>query len=212
MGGQRTALRRAAAHDEDFHEAKKRGKRKEGKWRTSQSIEYGVSSIGAKPEAQGGNSLRVIADEAGGDRALLAPSMIAMKPSQPLGPVKTYRDLLVWQKAKLMAVSTYRLCESPGLCRKYTLCDQMTRAAVSIASNIAEGDERSTNKESLRFIVIARASLAELETQVEIAHEIGAVSQQDVAKFRALAEELGRLIGGVIRMRQDRERLSADRS
>jgi four helix bundle protein len=88
----------------------------------------------------------------------------------------------------------------------------MTRAAVSIASNIAEGDERSTNKESLRFIVIARASLAELETQVEIAHEIGAVSQQDVAKFRALAEELGRLIGGVIRMRQDRERLSADRS
>jgi hypothetical protein len=47
---------------------------------------------------------------------------------------------------------------------------------------------------------------------VEIAHEIGAVSQQDVAKFRALAEELGRLIGGVIRMRQDRERLSADRS
>jgi four helix bundle protein len=138
--------------------------------------------------------------------------MIAMKPSQPLGPVKTYRDLLVWQKAKLMAVSIYRLCESPGLCRKYTLCDQMTRAAVSIASNIAEGDERSTNKESLRFIVIARASLAELETQVEIAHEIGAVSQQDVAKFRALAEELGRLIGGVIRMRQDRERLSADRS
>jgi four helix bundle protein len=88
----------------------------------------------------------------------------------------------------------------------------MTRAAISIASNIAEGDERSTNKESLRFIVIARASLAELETQVEISHEIGAVSQEDVAKFRALAEELGRLIGGVIRMRQDRERLSADRS
>ncbi|MEN9537668.1 MAG: hypothetical protein RLZZ178_1665 [Verrucomicrobiota bacterium] len=138
--------------------------------------------------------------------------MIGMKPSTPLGQVKTYRDLLVWQKAKLMAVSIYRLCESPGLCRKYTLCDQMTRAAVSIASNIAEGDERSTNKESLRFIVIARASLAELETQVEISHEIGAVSQEDVAKFRALAEELGRLIGGVIRMRQDRERLSADRS
>jgi four helix bundle protein len=138
--------------------------------------------------------------------------MIGMKPSTPLGQVKTYRDLLVWQKAKLMAVSIYRLCESPGLCRKYTLCDQMTRAAVSIASNIAEGDERSTNKESLRFIVIARASLAELETQVEIAHEIGTVSNEDFAKFRALAEELGRLIGGVIRMRQDRERLSADRS
>ena len=135
-----------------------------------------------------------------------------MKPSTPLGPVKTYRDLLVWQKAKLMAVSTYRLCETPGLSRKYTLCDQMTRAAISIASNIAEGDERSTNKESLRFVVIARASLAELETQVEIAHEIGAVSKEDAARFRSLAEELGRLIGGVIRMRQDRERLSSDRS
>ncbi|MFZ9461516.1 MAG: four helix bundle protein, partial [Opitutales bacterium] len=53
-----------------------------------------------------------------------------MKPSAPLGPVKTYRDLLVWQKAKLMAVSIYRLCETPGLSRKYTLCDQMTRAAI----------------------------------------------------------------------------------
>jgi hypothetical protein len=51
MGGQGTALRSTAAHDEDFHEAKKSGKRKEGKWRTSQSIEYGVSSIGEKPEA-----------------------------------------------------------------------------------------------------------------------------------------------------------------
>ena len=111
-----------------------------------------------------------------------------------------------------MAVSIYRLCETPGLSRKYTLCDQMTRAAISIASNIAEGDERSTNKESLRFIVIARASLAELETQAEIAHEISAVSQEEVGRFRTLAEELGRLIGGVIRMRQDRERLSTDRS
>ena len=138
-----------------------------------------------------GASLPGIADAAASD--LLPPnlSLEAMKPSAPLGPVKTYRDLLVWQKAKLMAVSIYRLCETPGLSRKYTLCDQMTRAAISIASNIAEGDERSTNKESLRFIVIARASLAELETQVEIAHEIGAVSQEDVAKFRALAEELG---------------------
>lgn len=138
-----------------------------------------------------GASLQGIADAAASD--LLPPnlSLEAMKPSAPLGPVKTYRDLLVWQKAKLMAVSIYRLCETPGLSRKYTLCDQMTRAAISIASNIAEGDERSTNKESLRFIVIARASLAELETQVEIAHEIGAVSQEDVAKFRALAEELG---------------------
>jgi len=137
--------------------------------------------------------------------------MSAMKPSTPLGHVKTYRDLLVWQKAKLMAVSIYRLCESPGLCRRYALCDQMTRAAVSIASNIAEGDERSTNKESLRFIVIARASLAELETQIEIAHEIGAVSKEDVSQFRALAEELGRLIGGVIRMRQERQRLAGDK-
>jgi len=136
--------------------------------------------------------------------------IVTMKHSTPLGQVKTYRDLLVWQKAKLMAVSIYRLCESPGLCRKYGLSDQMTRAATSIASNIAEGDERSTNKESLRFIVIARASLAELETQVEIAHEIGAVSKEDALQFRALAEELGRLIGGVIRMRQERERLSTD--
>jgi hypothetical protein len=51
MGGQGTALRRAAAHDEDFHEAKKRGKAMKGKRRTSLSIEYGVSSIGLMPGA-----------------------------------------------------------------------------------------------------------------------------------------------------------------
>ncbi len=154
----------------------------------------------------------MIADKAASDRVPPNLSLVAMKPSTPLGPVKTYRDLLVWQKAKLMAVSIYRLCETPGLSRKYTLCDQMTRAAISIASNIAEGDERSTNKESLRFAVIARASLAELETQVEIAHEIGAVSKEDIGLFRTLSEELGKLIGGLIRMRQDRERLSAERT
>jgi hypothetical protein len=53
--------------------------------------------------------------------------------------------------------------------------------------------------------------LAELETQVEIAHEIGTVAKEDFARFRTSAEELGRLIGGVIRMRQERQRLSGDK-
>jgi hypothetical protein len=97
------------------------------------------------PGVQGGTNLQGIADEAASDRSPRSLSIVVMKSSTPLGPVKTYRDLLVWQKAKLMAVSIYRLCETPGLSRKYTLCDQMTRAATSIASNIAEGDERSTN-------------------------------------------------------------------
>ena len=68
MGGQRTALRRAAAHDEDFHEAKKTRKAAEGKRRASPSIEYGVSSIGVMPGAPGGETLQVFTDETGSDR------------------------------------------------------------------------------------------------------------------------------------------------
>jgi len=129
-----------------------------------------------------------------------------MESRPPFGHVKCYRDLIVWQKAKQMAAFTYRLCETPAFRQRQTLCDQMTRAAVSIASNIAEGDERGTNKESLRFMIIARASLAELETQFEIAHEIGAIGQATMSQFRTSSEELGRLIGGVIRMRRAREK------
>ena len=67
-----------------------------------------------------------------------------------------YKDLMVWQKARDLAVCVYRVTNQAGLKKDYSLCDQISRAAVNIASNIAQGDERDTDKETIRFFFIAK--------------------------------------------------------
>jgi len=84
-----------------------------------------------------------------------------------------FEDLKVWQKARSLAVKIYKIT-SEGLIEKdFGLKDQMRRAAVSISSNIAEGDELGTNKLAIRHFYIAKGSSAELYTQLLIAQEIG---------------------------------------
>jgi four helix bundle protein len=100
--------------------------------------------------------------------------------------VKSYRDLQVWQRAVELAVQIYRIRETFPKSEVYGLASQMRRAAVSIASNIAEGYGRSES-ELARYLTIARGSLAELETQAEIAKRIGYFSNEDHIE---LAEEL----------------------
>ena len=82
----------------------------------------------------------------------------------------SFEDLDVWKRASRWAVRIY---QELGNCRDYGLKDQMTRAAVSIASNIAEGAERSSTADFIRFLNIAKGSAAELRTQVYIAERIG---------------------------------------
>ena len=89
---------------------------------------------------------------------------------------QSFEDLEVWQKAYKLSVSIYRLLED---CRDYGLKDQMTRAGVSIASNIAEGAERGSNAEFIRFMHIAKGSAAELRTQIAIACDIGIIEESD---------------------------------
>jgi len=79
------------------------------------------------------------------------------------------------------------------------------RSAISIPSNIAEGDERGTNKDALRFLQIARGSLAELETQLSIAEDLGLIPQPTVVQIAAQLDEVARLLGGTIKMRKARE-------
>ena len=71
----------------------------------------------------------------------------------------------------------YRLSEASGLAKDFGLRDQIRRAAVSVPSNIAEGDERDTDKDGVRFLYIAKGSLAELRTQLEIASDIGHINK-----------------------------------
>lgn len=83
--------------------------------------------------------------------------------------VKSFRDLRVWQAAMDLVEQIYRLTQSFPKHETYGLASQMQRAAVSIPSNIAEGQTRGYTKEYLHHLAIARASLAELQTQLEIA-------------------------------------------
>lgn len=84
-----------------------------------------------------------------------------------------FQKLRVWQTAKDLAVRIYSITKSSTLVKDFGLKDQIQRAAVSIPSNIAEGDESGTNKMSVRYFYTAKGSVAELQTQIIIANEIG---------------------------------------
>lgn len=119
----------------------------------------------------------------------------------------SHRRLLAWQEAKALAVLTYEACERQKRVLDRGLTDQIRRAVVSIPSNIAEGNGRGTNKDSLRFLYIARGSLCELETQVEVCVGARLLAQPEAKQLLGQAEIVGRLIGGLIHYRKQTESL-----
>ena len=86
-----------------------------------------------------------------------------------IGHIQTHRNLEVWSKSVDLCIQVYRLTQSLPSEERFGLSSQLRRAAVSVASNIAEGAARGTSRDFLRFLRIARGSLVELETQLEIA-------------------------------------------
>ncbi|HQV69235.1 MAG TPA: four helix bundle protein [Thermoflexales bacterium] len=105
--------------------------------------------------------------------------------------VKHYRDLRVWQAAIDLSVIIYKITESFPKHEQFGLMSQMRRASVSIGSNIAEGFNRSS-KEFGRFVEMAMGSLAELETQCEIAKRIDYLKQTDYENLKTQMDVLGR--------------------
>src|SRR4051812_41151052 len=103
-----------------------------------------------------------------------------------------FHDLRVWHDAKALAVSVYQVTET---IRDFGLRDQMRRAAVSVPSNIAEGDERDTDKDSVRCFYIAKGSLAELSTQLEIASAVGVLPDKQVKPLLDASASVGRQLG-----------------
>ena len=104
----------------------------------------------------------------------------------------TYRDLLVWQKAKVIAIRVYRATESFPKSEVFGLCSQMRRAAVSVVSNIAEGQGRGSKPDFANFLCMARGSLLELETQLEISRELGFGKE---AELQDIESDCYRLLG-----------------
>jgi four helix bundle protein len=112
-----------------------------------------------------------------------------------------FKDLKVWQKSKNLAIQIYQLTDHGKIARDFSLQDQMRRAAVSICSNIAEGDERGTNKDSVRFLYIAKGSLAELLAQLEIGVGIGFFSQEQIKIVEQDIVDTGKMLGSLIKAR-----------
>ena len=114
-----------------------------------------------------------------------------------------FQELKVWQKAKYLAVYLYKLTMKGTFAKDFGLRDQIRRAAVSIPSNIAEGDELDTNRQAVKFFYIAKGSSAEVLTQAIIALEIGYIDKE---KFRHIEKECKAISGMLTRLIQARSK------
>ncbi|MBL9212902.1 MAG: four helix bundle protein [Opitutaceae bacterium] len=112
-----------------------------------------------------------------------------------------FKSLLVWGKAQELAVRVYEMTRGKSFVREFALVDQMRRSAVSISSNIAEGDERDTDKDSVRFFYIAKGSAAELRSQLDLASRVGLLAQGDFVILDQQCEEISRMLRGLIKAR-----------
>jgi four helix bundle protein len=113
------------------------------------------------------------------------------------GRIERFEDLIAWQKARVMTGDVYRITLETPLCRDFGLKDQERRAAISIVSIIAEEFERNRSAEFHQFLSIAKASCAELRSQMYIALDAGYLDQDRFNQLLALAIEVGKIIGGL---------------
>lgn len=119
-------------------------------------------------------------------------------------PVTRFEDLQCWKNAKALAAELYQISNNGEFGKDYGFKDQVRRAAVSIASNIAEGKERETVAEFIRYLYIAKGSAGELKTQLLIAQDIGYVSQERAQDLRMKVEALSAMLGALIKKMKNR--------
>ena len=109
-----------------------------------------------------------------------------------------YQKLLVWQKAMELTTQIYKIANKLPKIESYALSNQMRRAAISIPSNIAEGQDRNTTKEFINFLAMARGSKAELETQLQICIKVGYLTEDEVMPAIETLVEVGKMLSALI--------------
>ncbi len=114
-----------------------------------------------------------------------------------MGHIGKFEEIIAWQKARELTKAIYTVTRSDKFAKDFGLSGQIQRAAVSIMSNIAEGFERDTRGDFHRFLGIAKASCAEVRSQLYIALDIGYLNQADFQQLCSQAEEVARVIGGL---------------
>ena len=112
--------------------------------------------------------------------------------------VATYRELIAWQRAMDLAAAIYRATEAFPKAEEYGLKTQLRRAAVSVPSNIAEGQGRQTTGEFIQFLGHARGSLLEIETQVLLADRLGFFSEAKTEELLRFCTADARVLNGLI--------------
>jgi four helix bundle protein len=112
-------------------------------------------------------------------------------------------DLIAWQKARTLTRVIYQVTKQGGFAKDLAFSRQIQRAAVSIMSTIAEGFERGGRREFRQFLSTAKASCAEMRSQLYVALDVGYLGEPDFRQLLAQAEEIGRIIGG-LRVSMDR--------
>jgi four helix bundle protein len=111
--------------------------------------------------------------------------------------VSSYRDLDVWKKGVQLAKAVYHLTAALPKHETFGISSQLQRAAVSIPANIAEGHARSSTKDFLRFLAIARGSLAELETLLTLAVELEYCHSHEAGEIMRRCDEVSRMLSGL---------------
>jgi len=117
--------------------------------------------------------------------------------SERTDKIRRFEDLIAWQKARALTSEIYRVSRQSDFLRDYGLAGQIQRAAVSIMSNIAEGFERGRLGEFHQFLSTAKASCAEVRSQLYVTLDIGYIDNATFHEIRQKAEEVGRILGGL---------------
>ena len=111
--------------------------------------------------------------------------------------VRNYRDLIAWRKAMDLAERVYLLTAKFPSDERFALTSQLRRAAISVPSNVAEGEGRFSKVEFRRFLSIAHGSLRELETQLILATRLGYTTEPELESALEISHEVGRIIQGL---------------
>lgn len=112
--------------------------------------------------------------------------------------ITSFEDLDVWKRSRELVNEIYLLTKKQRFCKDFGLVDQIRRSAVSVMSNIAEGFERGSNVEFIRFLYIAKASCAETRSHLFIALDQGYLTEDELEKTKTFAKSVSGMIGGFI--------------
>jgi len=113
------------------------------------------------------------------------------------GRISKFEQLVAWQKARGLTKEIYMNTRDNPFAKDYGLAGQIQRAAVSIMSNIAEGFDRPSTKEFLKFLGIAQASCSEVRSHLQVAFDVGYLTEATFIDLRSKAKEVSRIIAGL---------------